>query len=434
MSAAEDLIPPGDETGVETWPDEPPRLNEETIDPLLSWCVAKGTSDVTIQTDRPVYCEIDGGIKPVTRRPVDSADMVVFLTKIYGAEAAAKLASGTDLDLSYEIRPDRYTRIRFRVNITAILSRGRDAVQITMRSLPTTPPTLDQLGIEADLVEHWAPRQGLVLVTGPTGSGKSTLLAAGNRLLIEREEGCGKLLTYEAPIEYVYDTITSPKSLVSQTEIPRHLPSFAAGVRNALRRKPEVILVGEARDRETVAAAIEAGQTGHAVYATVHTTGVAATIRRMMSVFEPAERTERSYALMETLRVIVTQALVPKVGGGRKGLREWLVFDEDIREHLLGMSNDRWTNEVQRLVEAKGQPMERSARIAFDAGEIDRRHYLLLAKSTGSKTPEGSVINDPVPPDAVSEPPPAEDPAAETPVVGPPVIPPLAGPVIAPPR
>jgi defect-in-organelle-trafficking protein DotB len=363
-----------------TWPNEPLRIGDEHLDDLLLWCSQQKASDTTLQSDRHVYIEVDGILFPVTRRPLDSADMANILGRIYGADALAKLASGRDLDLSYEVRPDRNTRVRFRCNITAILSKGRDSVQITLRTLPNLPPTLKDLGIEDKIVDNWSPRQGLILVTGPTGSGKSTLLAAGCRMLIEREQGCGKMLTYEAPIEYVYDAITGPRSLVAQSEIPRHLPTFAAGVRNALRRKPNVILVGEARDRETVTAAIEAGQTGHLVFSTVHTVGVAATVRRMISVFEPGERTERAFALMETLRMVVTQALVPRVGGGRVGLREFLVFDENVREILLDLPIEKWTSETQRLLVRYGQTMEQTATKAFKDGIIDRRSYLLLTK------------------------------------------------------
>jgi len=362
------------------WPNEPLRVNEEHLDDLLLWCAQRNASDTTLQTDRPVFIEVDGILFPVSRRSLDSADLANILNKIYGPDALAKLASGRDLDLSYEVRPDRNTRFRFRVNITAILSKGRDSVQITLRTLPNLPPTLDELGVEEKIIQNWSPRQGMILVTGPTGSGKTTLLAAGCRMLIEREQGAGKMLTYEAPIEYVYDAITGPRSIVAQSEIPRHLPSFAAGVRNALRRKPNIILVGEARDRETVTAAIEAGQTGHLVFSTVHTIGVAATVRRIVSVFEPAERAERAYAMMETLRMIVTQALVTKVGGGRVGLREFLVFDDTVREILLDLPIERWTVETQRLLERYGQTMERTATKAFKDGIIDRRSYLLLVK------------------------------------------------------
>src|SRR5688572_4262449 len=132
----------------ETWPDEPDRFTEDHVDVFLLWCVKQGSSDITIQSDRPAYNEIHGTLYPGTFRNVDASDMAVFLQKIYGPEAQARLASGRDLDVSYEIRPDRYTRIRFRVNITPILSRGRDAAQITMRVLPSEPPTMKDLRIE----------------------------------------------------------------------------------------------------------------------------------------------------------------------------------------------------------------------------------------------------------------------------------------------
>lgn len=366
----------------ETWPEEPNRFREEHVDLFLLWVVKKNASDITFQSDRQAYSEIDGILYPCTYRPLDAADMQVILHKIYGPEAQARLASGIDLDLSYEIKPDRYTRIRFRVNITPILAKGRDAAQVTMRILPNEPPTMKELNIEEDIVKNWAPRQGIVIITGPTGSGKTTLLAAGNRMLLERPQGCGKMLTYEAPIEYVYDAIKSPRSLVAQSEIPRHLESFAAGVRNALRRKPNVIMVGEARDRETISAAIEAAQTGHAVYTTTHTIGVANTVQRMVGTFEPSERSERAYALMETLRMIVTQALVPKIGGGRIGVREWMRFPPEIREKLMDMEFVEWPATIQRTISSYGQTMATSATYVFESGLINRRWYLLLSASS----------------------------------------------------
>ncbi len=367
-----------------TWPDEPNRFAIDDVDPFLLWCVKQNSSDITIQSERPVYNEISGELYPGTFRSIDASDMSVFLEKLYGPEALARLASSKDLDVSYEIRPDRYTRIRFRVNITAILCKGRDGVQITMRTLPSEPPTMDDLSIEQEIKDAWAPRQGLVIITGPTGSGKSTLLAAGNRMLLERPQGCGKMLTYEAPIEYVYDSIHSPRSLVSQTEIPRHLPNFAHGIRNALRRKPEIILVGESRDRETINASIEAAQTGHAVYTTTHTLGVANTVQRMISTYDINEREERAIALVETLRLIVTQALVARVGGGRCGVREWMIFPDDVREKLMDMHFTKWPNELNKLLSQYGQSMARSAEIAFEEGIIDRHSYLLLSSSTGA--------------------------------------------------
>lgn len=385
------LLKKGVDDVKETWPDEPDRFLETHVDPFMVWCVQKDSSDITFQTNRPVFNEIHGVLYPGTYRSLDASDMASIVTKMYGTEAMALLAGGRDIDLSYEIMTDRWTRTRFRVNMTAILADGRDAIQVTCRALPSSPPTMDDLGIEHQIREHWAPRQGLVLVTGPTGSGKSTLLAAGNRMMIEKPGGCGKMLTYEAPIEFTYDTVESNRSLVAQSEIPRHLPSFAAGVRNALRRKPEIILVGEARDRETISAAIEAGQTGHTVYATVHTTGVAATVRRMVSTFEPGERSERAFSLMETLRLIVTQTLVPRIGGGRVGLREWMPFTEAVRERLLNSDFDNWSYEVMQMVPVLGRTMLQSAQMAYDEGLIDKRHYLVYKE--GAKTDDDDSSN-----------------------------------------
>jgi len=141
--------------------------------------------------------------------------------------------------------------------------------------------------------------------------------------------------------------------------------------------------VGEARDRETISAAIEAGQTGHLVFATVHTTGVAATIRRMVSTFEPSERSERAFSLMETVRLIITQTLVPKIGGGRVALREFMPFTEEIRETLLNLSFEKWPFTLMNMVPVHGKTMEYSARMAFEAGLIEKRHYLIYAH--GSK-------------------------------------------------
>lgn len=372
-----------EDDSAKTWPDEPQRFALEDVDKYLLWCVKQNSSDISIQSERPAYNEIGGELYPGTVRNIDAADMAVFLEKLYGPEAQARLASAHDLDVSYEIRPDRYTRIRFRVNITACLSKGRDGAQITMRTLPAEPPTMDDLSIEQEIRDAWAPRQGLVIITGPTGSGKSTLLASGNRMLLERPRGCGKMLTYEAPIEFVYDSINSPRSLVSQTEIPRHLPSFEEGVRNALRRKPEIILVGEARDRETINASIEAAQTGHAVYTTTHTLGVANTVQRMLSTYDMNEREERAIALVETLRLIVTQALVPRVGGGRCGIREWMKFPDEVREKLMDMHFTKWPNEIQRMIPQYGQTLEKTAAQFFEEGAIDRRAYLLLSSSSG---------------------------------------------------
>ena len=139
------LLKKGIDDVKQTWPDEPDRFAENHIDPFLIWCVEKGSSDVTFQSNRRVYNEINGILYPATYRRLDAADMSALVTKLYGPEALARLAGGQDIDISYEVMVDRFHRKRFRVNITAVLVEGRDGIQVTMRSLPTTPPTMEEI-------------------------------------------------------------------------------------------------------------------------------------------------------------------------------------------------------------------------------------------------------------------------------------------------
>jgi len=223
-----------------------------------------------------------------------------------------------------------------------------------------------------------APRQGTVVITGPTGSGKSTLLAAIIKSLLLNKDANRKIVTYESPIEFVYDTILAPSSMISQSEIPRHLPNFAAGVRNALRRKPGLILVGEARDPETIAAVIDAALTGHPVYTTVHSNGVADAVRRMVSTFPAEERHGRALDILETLRLVVWQQLAPATDGKRVALREYLVFNDIIRDNLLSSDIDRLAANTRKMVKQYGQPMLVDAQQKFDAGILEERFFKLV--------------------------------------------------------
>jgi defect in organelle trafficking protein DotB len=358
--------------------DEPSRLSELAIDEVFKWCFEIKASDITFQTGQPVWADVFGRIQPVTRRRLSPAEVIDVLNRIYGPNGAAQIASGRDIDIAYEIKVDRHTRYRFRINATGILVDGSDGIQITARTLPEDPPKLSAMNVERQIVDNYSPRQGMVLVTGPTGSGKSTLLAAMIRGLAEDPDGNHKILTYEAPIEFVYDNVAGPSTIISQTEIPRHLPSFAAGVRNALRRKPTIILVGEARDAETIAACGEASLTGHLVFSTVHANGVAETIRRMSAVFPAEERQGRAIDLMESLRLIITQALLRTTDGNRVATREYLVFDEEVRDNMLQHDVDEWPEVTRVWLKKKGQTMEMAARKVFDQGIIDERTLRLV--------------------------------------------------------
>jgi defect-in-organelle-trafficking protein DotB len=359
-------------------PNEPARFTPATLDEILAHCEKLNASDITFQNGEPIFAEVYGRILRITQRELSTTEIRELLNYIYGPNGSAQILSGQDIDTHYEFRPSRNERYRYRVNGTGCLVEGHEGIQITMRSIPTTPPKLEQLKLEPDIMNAIAPNQGVVYITGATGSGKSTLLASIIRHLVEKEEGNRKVLTYEAPIEFVYDDVQMPSSIVSQAEIPRHLPSFAAGVRNALRRKPGLILVGEARDAQTISAVIEAALTGHPVYTTLHSNGVAETIRRLVTLFPADERNGRTIDILETIRLAIWQKLVPSTDGMRVALREYLVFDNKIRDILLDIDPENVTAATRRLVKEYGQPMEVDARQKFEAGIISEREYKII--------------------------------------------------------
>jgi defect-in-organelle-trafficking protein DotB len=357
---------------------EPVRFTPAELDRVLLHAVGLGASDITFQTNMAIMAEIHGHIVPITMRKISNTEVGDLLNSIYGANATTQILSGKDVDTHYEIRPSRSERFRFRINGTGCQVEGHDGIQITARSIPTTPPDLESLNLPQAIIDNMAPRQGTVVITGPTGSGKSTLLAAIIKTLLQQPDGNRKMLTYESPIEFVYDMIQAPTSMISQSEIPRHLPSFAAGVRNALRRKPGLILVGEARDTETIAAVIEAALTGHPVYTTVHSNGVADAVRRMISTFPGDERPGRALDILETLRLVVWQHLAPSTDGKRIALREYLVFDNAIRDALLNSDIDHLAANTRKLLKEYGQPMLIDAQKKYDEGLLDERYFKLI--------------------------------------------------------
>ena len=363
-------------------PNEPPRFTPHNMDIMLEFATGLNASDITVQTGSPIMIEVYGRLLKITSRQMSNPEVSDMINSIYGPNATTQLLSGRDIDTHYEFRPTRGERYRFRVNDSACLVDGHDAIQITLRTIPTTPPTLESMNLPPDIIAALAPQEGIVFVTGATGSGKSTLLAAIIRNLIEQEDSHRKVLTYESPIEFVYDEILTQSSIVSQSEIPRHIPSFAEGVRNALRRKPRLIMVGECRDTETISAALEAALTGHPVYTTLLTSGVAETIRRLVTSFAKDERSGRTIDILETIRLCIWQKLVPTVDGKRVALREYLVFNEKVRDILLSHDPEDVTSETRRLVREYGQLMTVDAQEKYEQGMISERTYKLIIAGT----------------------------------------------------
>ncbi|KTD79279.1 DotB [Legionella waltersii] len=364
-------------------PDEPTRFTPLFMDRMLEHAESLNASDITIQTGEPIFAEVYGKLLKITNRRLSNTELGDLINAVYGPNATTQLLSGKDIDTHYEFRPNRGVRYRYRVNATACLVEGHDGIQVTLRTIPTTPPRLSSMHLPDNVLEAIAPQEGIVFITGATGSGKSTLLASIIRELIENEDSHRKVLTYESPIEFVYDEIETISAVVSQSEIPRHLPSFADGVRNALRRKPRLIMVGECRDAETISAALEAALTGHPVYTTLHTSGVAETMRRLVTSFSGEERLGRTIDILETIRLCIWQKLVPTVDDKRVALREYLVFDEEVRDILLESDPNDVTAATRKLVRQKGQLMTWDAKAKFEQGMISERVYKLII--AGSK-------------------------------------------------
>ena len=353
------------------------------LDEFLVWAAGQGASDIAFQTGEPGRMEVDGALVTATATPLDSPAVAALARRIAGETTETLLRGGRAVDCSHAIAQARgRTARRFRVNMSPVLVAGATGINISIRVLPDDPPTFDELVIEPEIREAWHQARGLTIVTGVPGSGKSTLLAAGTRSLLER--GAGRIHAYEAPIEFVFDSIDAPDALMSSSEVPRHFASFAEGLRASLRRRPTAVVVGEARDLETVEAVVRAADFGIAVYTTAHTIGVAATIRRLLAEFPQTERAERGAALVDQLTLVVTQVLVPSPAGGRTALREWLAFPPHLKESLLEAPQETWPATIAAAVEATGNGLPQAARSAFAAGRIHSSDLARLEAASSS--------------------------------------------------
>jgi defect-in-organelle-trafficking protein DotB len=354
---------------------DPPAFQASDLQALLLWATDHDVSDVTIQAGNFIFVERFGRLAPVTRRRLSAAETYRCAQTLYGDNAPSQLAGGQDIDCSHEIRRGRHDLARYRVNMTSARAPRERGLEITIRPIPTTPPPLEALALPPRLRANLIFEQGLVLITGPTGSGKTTLLGGVIRHLLEQPASHRKILTYEAPIEFVYDFVRRSHALIAQHEIGVHLPSFAAGVRNSLRRKPMVILVGEARDAETIAAMTEAAMTGHLVYATCHTNSVPETLRRLVAVFPAEERDGRLSDLLEALRCVVTQRLVRTTDGRRAAVREYLAFTQSMKDAILAQPSTQVVAATRRCVREHGRPLTLDLEALRRAGRLDEAEY-----------------------------------------------------------
>jgi twitching motility protein PilT len=293
------------------------------IDAFLKLGLAQGCSDLHLAVGVPPMLRMHGDLMPIKFRELGGTELEGYLGEILTANQKQRFAGGNDLDFSYVSEDGG----RFRVNVF----RKETGVGAVFRAIPASVPALESLNLPpviASLCDH---HQGMVLVTGSTGTGKSTTLAAMIDYLNSTRSA--NIISLEDPIEFVH---RSKQSQVIQRELGTHLPSFADGIRAALRQDPDVLLVGELRDAETIQMAMTAAETGHLVLGTLHTTGAVKTIDRMIDALPGDMREQTKSFLAQSLNAVVTQVLVKTPDGrGRRAIVEVMVMTKAIGKLIM---------------------------------------------------------------------------------------------------
>ena len=285
---------------------------------LLAFSVKNNASDLHLSAGLPPMIRVDGDMRRINVPPLEHRTVHSLAYDIMNDKQRKDYEEFLEVDFSFEIPGVA----RFRVNA---FNQKRGAAAV-FRTIPSKVLTLDDLNAPAIFKEIVNVPRGLVLVTGPTGSGKSTTLAAMIDYLNDREYG--HILTIEDPIEFVH---TSKKCLINQREVHKDTLGFSEALRSALREDPDIVLVGEMRDLETIRLALTAAETGHLVFGTLHTSSAAKTIDRIIDVFPGAEKTMVRSMLSESLRSVIAQTLLKKTGGGRIAAHEIMIGTPAIR-------------------------------------------------------------------------------------------------------
>jgi twitching motility protein PilT len=329
------------------------------IDAFLKLGTQQGCSDVHLAVGVPPMLRMHGDLLPIKFRDVREAELEGYIAEILTRSQNEHFAKGNDLDFSYVSAEGG----RFRVNVY----RKETGIGATFRAIPSTVPTLEKLALPPVVTKLCDFHQGMVLVTGSTGTGKSTTLAA----MIDHLNSTRRLniISLEDPIEFVHP---SKQSQVIQRELGTHIPSFAEGVRAAMREDPDVILVGELRDAETISMAMTAAETGHLVLGTLHTTGAVKTIDRVIDALPVEEREQTKSFLAGNLLAVVTQILVKTADGhGRKAICEILMMTKAIAKLIQTDQTHQIPSQLQTGRDLGMQLLDQALLAAINARSID---------------------------------------------------------------
>ncbi len=329
------------------------------IDAFLKLGLAQGCSDIHLAVGVPPMLRMHGDLMPIKFREVGDAELEGYITEILTQSQVTRFQDGHDLDFSYVSGEGG----RFRVNVY----RKETGVGATFRSIPSEIPSLDRLGLPSIIKKLCDYHQGMVLVTGSTGTGKSTTLASMIDLLNTTRRV--NIISLEDPIEFVHK---SKNAQVIQRELGTHLPTFAEGVRAAMREDPDIILVGELRDADTIRMAMTAAETGHLVFGTLHTTGAVKTIDRVIDALPIEEREQTKSFLAQSLIAVITQILVKTADGrGRKAVCEVMVVTKAIAKLIMTDQTHQIPTQLQTGKEYGMQLLDQALLAAINAKEID---------------------------------------------------------------
>jgi len=319
------------------------------VDEVLRVMIRKGASDVHFGVERPPFFRIDGDLMPSDFDVLTGEEMEMVAKQLLTPKREYRLEEENEIDFAYELK-EKDLRARFRVNIF----RQRGTVAASLRHVQDTVPSFEDLNLPLILEELSLERRGIIIITGTTGSGKSTTLAAMIDYVNNRRPV--HILTVEDPIEYVlYDK----EAIINQRELGVDTNTFLDAIRGAMREDPDIILIGEMRDRETVNATFQAALTGHLVLTTLHTLDVVQTISRVIDFYPETMQKQARIMLSETIKAIISMRLLPMVGGGRLPAMEIMKTTGRIREFI----EDAEKTEMIKLAMEEGEP---EGMITFD--------------------------------------------------------------------
>jgi defect-in-organelle-trafficking protein DotB len=351
---------------------------------FLRHCTSAGASDILVQSGDYAWVEIHGRQVRATTSTLKHGLFGPLIDSLWGADVLVALGSGKGVDRSLQLSGvedglQRGQVMRFRVNIVqAVIAKLQKGFAITMRTIPQGLPDLSTMGIEAELIEEFYPAKGLVLVCGPTGSGKTTLMAGvyahAGEAMPDR-----KVITCEDPVEFVLGGPHWSGPQPAQSEIGRDFMTFAESLRHAMRRKPSIVGIGEIRDMETLDAAVEVGLTGHLCYATMHTDSCPETINRAIQIYPPEQQAAVASRLLGAMRVIVVQRLLKTTDGKRVAIREFLIFDRELRGELAAITYDRWAGFMQQRLEHARTTLDDKAWNLLREGRVAKEEFIELA-------------------------------------------------------